>query len=96
MMEWTVGIDKGKVVFKPGVVIPGKGEINLVIEPDQAIEMADALVVAALKIKGKTNINAYHPRASRPAVEEGGACNCSARQLGGEHGHALSCPALGG
>ena len=44
MMEWTVGIDKGKVVFKPGVVIPGKGEINLVIEPDQAIEIADGLV----------------------------------------------------
>ena len=63
MLEWTVGTDKGKVVFKPGVVIPDKGEINLVIEPDQAIEIAQGLMGAALRIKGKMTIDAYHPRA---------------------------------
>jgi len=63
MLEWTVGTDKGKVVFKPGVVIPDKGEINLVIEPDQAIEIARGLMGAALRGVGKMNIDAYHPRA---------------------------------
>ena len=63
MLEWTVGTDKGKVVFKPGVVIPDKGEINLVIEPDQAMEIARGLMRAALSGVGKMNIDAYHPRA---------------------------------
>ncbi len=62
MLKWTVGTDKGKVVFKPGVVIPDKAEINLVIEPDQATEIARELMRAALRLRGKMNIDAYHPR----------------------------------
>ena len=63
MLEWTVGTDKGKVVFKPGVLIPDKGEIKLVIETDQAIEIARGLMGAALRIKDSGVVDAYHPRA---------------------------------
>jgi len=47
-MEWTVGIDEdGNVVFVPGVSIPGRGVVNLVIKPEEAIEIGRSLVKVA-------------------------------------------------